>query len=136
MWRGRGKVREWAEGEEEEGRGDRMGCTWCISIVTTLPALTGHLAPTPLVPPTLQRTSALPTLVTGLLDAGGRTHWEPWKKSAYAALCRHLHMGKETYHVDAVHPELLKGGMRSDVMGDAQEGEVCVLHDRSPAFVL
>lgn len=44
-------------------------------------------------------------------------------------------MGRETYHIDAVHPELLKGGVRGDVVGDAQESEVCVLHGSGSAFV-
>jgi hypothetical protein len=50
--------------------------TACISTVTVDPALTGHLAPTALVP-ALHRISLLPTLVTGLLLWGIRTHWEP-----------------------------------------------------------
>lgn len=36
--------------------------------------------------------------------------------------------GKKTYHVDAIDPELLEGGVRGGVVGEAQEGEVCGLH--------
>lgn len=51
--------------------------TWCISIVTVDPAFTGHFPATPRPPPALHRMSLPPTLVTGLLLGGARTHWDP-----------------------------------------------------------
>lgn len=101
---------------EDRVKGSEGGRTWCISTVTTPPALAGHLAPAALVPPTLQRMSAPPTLVTGLLDMGRRAHWEPWSRSA----CVFQKASKGgTYHVDAVDPELLEGGMRGSLVGSA-----------------